>query len=166
MARRFRFTIRTLLAAMLVVAVVCALLTAAHRRFQQAMGRGPLRDPDQWPRALQALIGDDHELRSHVRVYGLDDFIDHRSIWLIKGRSELLDRLLANNAFEAATRSHPMADRLLSSIPHGWPRPDLSASSWQATPGFGQQHIEGVDLFLVVRDEAGDFSVVLHHWNF
>ena len=151
---------------MFVVAIVCALLTSAYRRHQREMGRGPLRDPEEWPRALQELIGDDHELRSDVQVYGLGGFIDHHSIWLIEGSSPLANRLTTSHEFQPATRSHPMADRLISSIPPGWPRPDLSACSWQATPGFGRRHIEGVDLFLVARDENAELLFVLHHWIF
>jgi hypothetical protein len=125
-----------------------------------------VHDPERWADALKKLTENSPELRKHVSVYALSGGFDPESIWLIEGQSPLLDRLFANNSFESASSSHPKAARLLSSIPYGWPELNPGECSWYATPGFGSRHIEGVDLFLVMRDETRNISIVLHSWVF
>jgi hypothetical protein len=163
---KLQFTTRALLVVTLLAAIACAFVTATNRLFQPTRP-GPLDDPDTWVSALKDLVGDDTELRSDVTVYRIGGFMgDDRSIWLIKGESPLMDRLVSTNELEATTDTHPMAGQLLSSIPDGWPRPNLSACSWQATPGFGQRYMSGPDLFLIAHDETANVWYVLHHWNF
>ena len=165
-SQRFRFSTRTLFIATLVLAAIFALVVSGHRAWQRTLGIGTIRSADKWPRAFAQLVDDDPELASNVQLYGLGDFIDHKSLWLIDGDSALLDELIALHANEPTTDSHPLADDLISSIPGFWPKPGLKSCTWHTTPGYGQQHIEGVDLFLVLRDSTSNRAYILHEWIF
>ncbi len=150
----------------LAVAVVFGLLTAAHRAWQRTLGIGTIRTADDWPRAFAELVAGDPKRAANARLYGLGDFIDHKSIWMIDGDSPLLDDLISLHAIESTTASHPLANHLISSIPDFWPRPNLQSCTWHVTPGYGKRHIEGVDLYLVLRDQKANRAYVLHEWMF
>lgn len=123
-------------------------------------------NPDDWPPALQDLIGDDKNLRDDVRVYGLGSFFEDESVWQIRKDSPLLDRISERNTLEPASPTHPKLQRLLDSTPRQWRPRDFSKCIMVATPGFGSTYMEGVDLYLVVRDVDGGDTIVLHHWIF
>jgi hypothetical protein len=164
--RKYRFSIRTMLIVTFVTATFLASLIALHRAGQRAFGLGPIYDVEEWPAALKKLVGDSPSLRDDVSVYALGNFIDHESLWLVKPGSPLIEKLFAENSMNAVSGSHPKATRLLRSIPLDWPKPDSAKCNWYATPGFGSQHIEGVDLFLVAREPPNGQCIVLHEWIF
>ena len=165
MQSRLRLNTRSLLIAILPFGLVFAVFAAIDRSWRNRPGYGPLVDPDVWPRALRDLT-QEPSLPSNVRLFGLVSFIDHESIWCIEGESPVVDALFRNNALNPTTATHPRAQRLLSARPSNWPALNLDACTWFSTPGYGSAHIEGVDLFLVVRDKQNNLTIVLHEWIF
>jgi len=166
-ATRFRFSTRALFRVTLLAAVVIALVFSAHRAINRQLGIGPIRSQDDWPHAFERLVGEDPSRAADVRLHGLGEFIDHKSIWLIDGDSPLIDELLERYAVESTSNAHPHAEELLSSIPHSWPDPATEASwSWHTSPNYGTQHMEGIDLFLILYDRANHRAYVLHEWIF
>lgn len=162
---RFQFSLRLLLLMTLVVATSIATLTYMGSLWRKHNRLGHLK-ANEWPLALQELIGDDADLRVDVRVYGLGSFFEDESVWYIKKDSPLIDLICEKHQLEPASPTHPKFPRLTTSIPHQWKPPDLSKCTILATPGFGSTYIEGVDLFLIVRDIDGGGTIVLHHWIF
>ena len=166
MLKRIRVSTRALFTATLRVAAGLAILVFAHRSWNRQMGIGPIRSAEDWPRAFAILVGDEPRRAEKVRLYGLGSFIDHKSIWMIEGESPLLDDLISMHATELTSQAHPLADRLIESIPYPWPSPELRSTSWHVTPGYGKRHIEGVELYLILRDETTGRAYVLHELLF
>ncbi|GAB5404885.1 MAG: hypothetical protein Aurels2KO_31160 [Aureliella sp.] len=74
--------------------------------------------------------------------------------------------LVSNHTLEATDALHPKANQLIQSIPAGWHKQDWRLSQWYATPGFGTQHMEGVDLFLIAIDSEDGTALVYHENHF
>jgi hypothetical protein len=163
---RLRFTTRGLF----LVTALCAIFTAfcvfVYNAARHKTGYGPYATFDEWPRALVELIGDNETLQRDVQPYGLGQFIDHRSIWRIRGGSQLRNALFDNNELQATDANHPKASELMNAAPSSWGEYQWDRCKWRATPGYGVTHIEGTNLYLVADDpETGDV-IVLHEWKF
>tara|TARA_R110002049_G_C8840167_1_gene536322 strand:- start:55 stop:519 length:465 start_codon:yes stop_codon:yes gene_type:complete len=150
----------------LIAAVFSGCTLALYRVGRSKAGYGPYVREADWPRALQALVKDDPSFRTNVTAYGLGDFIDHRSIWRLDRDSPLLDHMLSNINLEPTDVGHPKSSELIGNVPYGWPSFDWTKCTWYATPGYGAQHIEGVDLYLIAVDEKSGCAVALHEWLF
>ncbi|PQO40828.1 hypothetical protein [Blastopirellula marina] len=163
---RFRFTIRGLMLVTLLGGLAlgsCVYLVSGLREEKR---EGPYENFDAWPQALKRLIGKDSGLQRDVEPYELDAWVDHRSIWRLQATSPLYDRLLEQNPFEPADSKHPMATRLMESVPSDWGQPRWSQWLWYATPGYGTTFMDGADLYLVAEDPATGEVIVLHEWIF
>lgn len=161
-----RFTTRGLLLLTLLCAVVTASCLYLYNATGRTVGYGPYATFEEWPRALIELIGSDTTLRRDVQPYGLGQFIDHRSVWRITPGSPLRNKLFENNPLKSADRNHPKASELIASVPAMWGKYRWDRCTWHTTPGYGTQHIEGADLYLVADDpDTGDL-IVLHEWIF
>lgn len=141
----------------------CVYLLSGLRKEKR---EGPFENFDAWPLALKRLVGEDTNLRQDVEPYELDAWVDHRSIWRLPADSPLYDRLLRQNPFEPADRKHPMAARLMESVPATWGQPQWSQCIWHATPGYGTTFMDGTDLYLVAEHPATGEVIVLHEWIF
>jgi hypothetical protein len=161
-----QFRLRTLFVVTFAIAVLLAASVALFRSARVAMGHGPFADRSAWPRALKAFGETDPRLLHGVRPYGLGDFIDHRSIWQISSDSPLLPHMLANSDLENASFAHPKVRELVDSLPYGWRAFDWPRCTWYATPGYGSQHMEGTDLYLIAIDPKTGDAIVLHEWLF
>jgi hypothetical protein len=164
--RKLQFSLNSLLILTAVIAVLCGMMVSAYVGVRQSLGVGPIRKTSEWPHALRELVDEQATTTPQVQVYGLGGFIDHRSIWLLRNDSPVLQRLLEKHSLIPTTAAHPKANELLESIPYGWPRPQGTEGSWQTSPEFNNQRIEGADLFLLLRNEQANVTIVLHHWNF
>lgn len=163
---RFRFTTRGFLLVTLLCGLtlgVCVYLLSGLRVEKR---EGPYNSFDSWPLALKRLIGEDANLRQDIEPYELEAWVDHRSIWLLRADSPLYDRLLKQNPFEPADHQHPMAGRLMESVPSAWGQPRWGQCVWYATPGYGTTFMEGADLYLIAEDPATGEVIVLHEWIF
>ena len=78
----------------------------------------------------------------------------------------MIEYLLKEERLQATAQSHPKANVLISSLPTGWPKQNWRQSSWYTTPGFGTQHIEIADLYLLVIDSVTGDALVLHENHF
>ncbi|MCO6042547.1 hypothetical protein NG895_01375 [Aeoliella sp. ICT_H6.2] len=166
MAKRFHFSLKTLLVLMGVAALLCCGAAMLYHEFRQSWGYGPYSSFDEWPRSLVDLIDSDAALVDDVEPLGLGSFVDHASIWRIKPGSPLRQRLFAGHQLVATTSNHPMVPDLLKAAPGKWISGDRADYNWYATPGYGSQHIEGVDLFLVAEYPETGEMIVLHEWLF
>lgn len=165
-SQRFRFTTRGLLLLTLLSAGVTASGVFVYNATRHRAGFGPYPTVDEWPMSLLKLIGDDETLRQNVEPYGLGQFIDHRSIWRIRTGSPLGDALLKNGNLVAANINHPKSSELIDSLPSRWGKYKWDRCTWYSTPGYGTNHIEGVDLYLIADDPATGDLIVLHEWIF
>lgn len=164
--KKGQFTIRGILIFTLCAAIVVGGVTAIGRQVRTQMRVGLVSHTEDWPHACKQLLKDDPTQSQSVSVYQLSSFIDYRSIWRIKMNRKLVDQLVAANSCIPTTFQHPKATALLRSLPYSWRNPDLDNSDWYATPGYGSQYLEGVDLFLIVVDrETGD-AYALHELIF
>lgn len=166
MAKRFHFSLKSLLIAMCVAALLCGGVAVLYQQARKALGVGPYRSFDQWPRSLVALIGDDQSLRDDVVPIGLGEFVDHASIWRIQPGSPLRQRLFDAYTLEATTANHPEASTFFANIPQQWKHCVEADCNWYATPGYGNGRIEGVDLFLIAENPGTGELIVLHEWFF
>lgn len=160
--KRPRFSLRALMIATLVAAVMSGCRLALFRAGRAKAGYGPYASEAEWPRSLQSFVSDDESFRDGITPYGLGDFIDHRSIWRLDSRAPLLDHMISTINLESVSVDHPKSQELMDNLPNGWTSFDWPKCKWYATPGYGTQHIEGVDLYLIAVDSGTGCAVVLH----
>ncbi len=164
---RMNFTFQMSIRGLMFVTLVFAVLIAACGYIvNRQMGYGVLKNHEDWPRAFKSLLESNKEFQSEVTLYGLGDFIDHRSIWRIKRESEFRGALAECYELIPTTYSHPKAAELIDSIPRSWGIENPKNFNWYTTPGYGSTHIEGSDLFLVADDPETGETIVLHEWLF
>lgn len=161
-----RFTIGHLFIAVTVAAILTGTCVLVRNHLDRIDGHGLFESYQKWPLALKALVDAKPELREDVEPYGLMQFIDHKSIWLIAPGSELRNLLDDQHELELVGPNHPMANKLVESIPAHWKAAIPKNCHWHATPGYGSIHIEGLDLFLIVDNLDTGESIVLHEWIF
>lgn len=161
-----RFSIRTLLILITLIAIILGGSVAGVRSVRKKFGHGVIRSSENWPRAFSSLVADKPGLTSGVTLYGLGQFMDHKSIWRIEDNPELIARLLKEHNCNLTNDQHPKAKELRRSLRYSWPRPEAGTGQWLATPGYGSQHIEGLDLFLIWTDADSKNAYVLHEWIF
>ena len=124
-------------------------------------------DSKQWPAALQ------HALRSDLTstiVYaeiqqGVDFGGEQRSFAKISGRTAV-NEFIAFSNLQSTRSTHPRIDDFLQAQARlGWSVTSNSIQ-WYSTPGFGSEHQEGVDLYLLQTNEAMDEALVYRYWVF
>ncbi len=164
--KRFTFSLRSLLYAVFASAIFIGAVITVANKWREQSGYGPISNRAKWPKALRMLVEQNPDSAEHIRVYGMNVFIDQRSIWLIDGNSDLIDNIISRHSLETTDQTHPMGNQLLQSIPSDWKKPNITRSEWHATPGFGKIHLEGTDLFILLLDRKQKVGIVLHHWNF
>ncbi len=163
---RCRFSIRGLMLVTLLCGLVLSSCVYVLSGLRVETREGPYKSFNAWPLALKRLIGEDASLQQDVEPYELDAWVDHRSIWRLRANSPLYDRLLEQNPFEPADGKHPMAARLMESVPADWGQHRWSQCLWYATPGYGTTFLDGADLYLVAEDPTSGEVIVLHEWIF
>ena len=166
MAKRFHFSLKSLLIFTCFAAILCACGVFLYQKTRHDWGYGPYDAFSEWPRSLVEMIGSDTALIVDVEPYGLGNFIDHRSIWRIKPGSPLRQLLFDKNTLAATNADHPKVPELIDSVPSKWKACRWEDCNWYATPGYGSKHIEGLDLFLVAENPDTGGLVVLHEWIF
>jgi hypothetical protein len=57
-------------------------------------------------------------------------------------------------------------DELRNSLAPDWTLPEADNISLFATKGYGEEHQEGTDLLLLVRDPVSEQTYVLYEWIF
>jgi hypothetical protein len=162
-----RYGLRSLLLLMLCCAVCSGIFSwaaSARRAARQSAGLGIQRDVKHWPYVLRKLIESDQTLQYRLTPCGLTAGFDHSSIWRLDTDAPMIDFLMSSQTLEPASVLHPKANQLILSIPGQWPKQNWQTSRWYATPGFGNRHIEGPDLYLIAID-SDDGTVYVYHEN-
>ncbi len=127
---------------------------------------GPVNDPALWPKPFLELMGDSATPNDGITVCALDRILDQRSITLVLDDDDFINRLIATQSLVLVDGSHPMADLLVQSRPSAWTKPDFDSAVWYATPEYGYEHAELVDLFLVCHDSSKRVALILHENRF
>ena len=123
-------------------------------------------DTTKWPSPLRRVVDSTPSIAESIQVYSIQSLPDLKSIWLVDNENETMDAFVRENSLEKTTLSHTKFQDLISCRPSKWAHIVLADSEVFATPGFGEIHQEGVDLFLVARDKNTGVTIVLHEWNF
>lgn len=164
-----QFSLRALLLLTLVCAccagVTSCVISARHAARQQA-GLGIQYDPAHWPGDLRYLVEKDEKLKEGLVPCGLTAGFDRSSIWRLKSNAPMIEYLKQNTVLEPTDHLHPKASLLISQTPPDWPKQNWVKSTWYATPGFGTQHLEGADLYLLVIDSDTGDALVLYEYHF
>jgi hypothetical protein len=141
-------------------------MITARNTARKKAGLGIQADPAHWPPVLRNFIENDESLTHGLTPCGLTAGFDQSSIWKLQSDAPMIDFLKHKAGLIVATRSHPKANRLITSLPPAWPTQNWASSSWYATPGFGSRHIEVTDLYLLVIDSNTGNALVLHENHF
>lgn len=164
-----QFTLRALVV-LVSGCACCAGVTScvikARKSAHQQAGLGIQSDPANWPYVLRRLIKQDGRLKDGLLPCGLQIGFDQSSIWRLDPDAPMIEYLKEQAGLETTNHLHPKALQLIAEIPPGWPKQKWATSSWYATPGFGTQHIEGPDLFLLSIDSNTGEALVLHESHF
>ena len=133
------------------------------------LGGGPpvmVSSKSDLPYPLQRLFKTMPDLADAVQIYDHPTWLATKCILRVHGQGELIDELISQQSLEDAPTSHPKMGQLLRSLPDVWSPPDLSKCKVYASAKYGTTHQEGVDLFLLVRNEETETTLVLYEWIF
>jgi hypothetical protein len=147
----------------IVVAVFC-MAGSIYFAYERERARR-VTDQAYWPRPIQALVTTSPELKSAIKIYDLQGFMDENVLVSISGRADVVHKIIQDFGLAKTDQNHRHASHLLKSIPRDWNRPPPT-SDWYTTPGFGTVHREGTDLFLIAIDPASGDAVIYYNWNF
>jgi hypothetical protein len=166
---RRQFGLRSLLLLTLCSACCAGVTTriiAARKSARQQLGLGIQTDPVHWPYDLRNLVKNDEKLTEGLTPCGLAAGFDRSSVWRLQPNAPMIEFLKQHAGLVTTNHLHPRASRLITQTPSEWPKLNWVRSSWFATPGFGTQHIECVDLFLLVIESDTGNALVLHENHF
>lgn len=150
----------------LIVIVVAAFCMGTSIYFALERERARhLTDLSRWPRPLQELVKASPDVKSAIKLYDLQGFLDENVLVSISGRADVVQKLIKDFGLAKTDQNHRYATHVLHSIPRDWNRPPPTAE-WYATPGFGTVHREGTDLFLIAIDPKTGDAVIYYNWNF
>lgn len=164
-----RFGLRRLFLLTLACACCAAFTTwviAARKHARQQAGLGIQSKVEHWPYVLRNLLKDAPSLGTGVTPCGLTAGFDQSSIWRVNSDAPIIDFLKSQQNLEVTNRSHPKANYLIKALPVEWPKQNWKSSTWYATPGFGTQHIEVTDLYLMAIDSDTGDAIVYHENHF
>jgi hypothetical protein len=103
---------------------------------------------------------------SAISTYKHDAFVDTKFVWKIVGQADEISRLIDESKLKQTTTAHVKFKELQQSIPDEWSLPNTKETMVYATDGYGDQHQEGTDLLMVVRDPSVNETYVLYQWIF
>ena len=155
----------------LLIAAICVVSLVGGAFYIAANFMSPTRphfvtDSTEWPEPLRTLADSSPSITNSIQVYAIQPLPDQRSVWFVDNSIESIDAIVRGNSLEATTFDHPKFPELIRAMPSEWPAIDHNASTVFTTSGFGSIHQEGVDLFLVVRNNKTGNAVILHEWIF
>lgn len=126
----------------------------------------PISDTKDLPDVLLQAFKDDALLRSAFDVWQIEPLPDRKCIWVISDNASYVERFIFTNKLIHTRFSHPRIKLLSSCLRPEWEKPDDNAWDWYTTERYGEEHLEGQDLFLVGWKKDHSRAIVLYEWIF
>ena len=120
----------------------------------------------EWPLPMNDLLARYPKIASSIATYKHDVFIDSKFTWKIVGQADEIERLIEDLNLQQTTTDHVKYKDLRRSIPDTWILPNTKGTKIYISEGYGDEHQEGTDLLLLVRDPTVNETIVLYEWIF
>lgn len=122
--------------------------------------------PEEWPPAMRDLLARYPQIANSITTYSHDAFIDSKFTWKISAQADEIDRFIDDLNLQQTTTDHFAYKELQRSLPDGLILPSSKQTRVYASEGYGDEHLEGTNLLLLVRAPTAKETVVLYEWIF
>lgn len=121
---------------------------------------------EKYPEVLQKSFEEDPTLLEECEVWQIYPLPDRKCIWVVTENAEYLDQFIQRTKLTSSQFNHPKAKLLLECMRPTWEVPNASSWDWFATEKYGEEFLEGQDLFLVARKKDRSVAIVFYEWIF
>jgi len=166
--RRPQFTVRALLGAMCVVAVLCGGLVSIREALKPADEIGPVESYPEFPEPLRELLDDADQMEisvDPVEVYCVEYSWDETYFWQMKASPELMDLATEHWRLVPVDRNDGFVRLFWRRFPSTWsvPSKDNELEFFVHARQLDNTHL---DTYVVMHDKTDQRLFVLYHFNF
>lgn len=121
---------------------------------------------EKYPEVLQESFQEDPTLLEACEIWQIYPLPDRKCIWVVTENAEYVEQFIQGTKLTSAQFSHPKVKLLLGCVRPNWEVPDANSWDWFSTAKYGEEFLEGQDLFLVAWKKDRSVAIVFYEWNF